>query len=280
LAVKINTGKFARIPAQYSEDLHRAIRWMLALDATKRPSVEDLEKIPNVRAVLKESCGPLMREYQLNQQYGQKARELKAKEDELARREQVLLERERAVAQREQAVAAKIAELQRSGGMGGGLPSVSSFASLTSPPPAASAMEMQQQQLQQQGFMMRWVPSMRAPEPIAPLSMMGGTASPPALGVQTPSAAAPDAEMMTENSAPAMPLQSQQGAFGGFGALRPSSANVMNVMPSVGPSMAQCGPQMQTDNQMYMNGGVAIPTQQQGAFGLQRPMSFRIAPTQ
>lgn len=31
LAVKINAGKFNRIPAKYSEDLHRAIRWMLHL---------------------------------------------------------------------------------------------------------------------------------------------------------------------------------------------------------------------------------------------------------
>jgi NIMA (never in mitosis gene a)-related kinase len=29
LAVKINAGKFNRIPARYSEDLYRAIRWML-----------------------------------------------------------------------------------------------------------------------------------------------------------------------------------------------------------------------------------------------------------
>jgi serine/threonine protein kinase len=32
LAVKINAGKFDRIPAVYSEDLHRAIRWMLSLE--------------------------------------------------------------------------------------------------------------------------------------------------------------------------------------------------------------------------------------------------------
>lgn len=32
LAVKINAGKFARIPDTYSEDLYRAIRWMLSIE--------------------------------------------------------------------------------------------------------------------------------------------------------------------------------------------------------------------------------------------------------
>jgi serine/threonine protein kinase len=34
LAVKINAGKFNRVPAKYSEDLHRAIRWMLQVDVS------------------------------------------------------------------------------------------------------------------------------------------------------------------------------------------------------------------------------------------------------
>lgn len=34
LAVKINAGKFARIPPQYSEDLYRAIRWMLHVEVS------------------------------------------------------------------------------------------------------------------------------------------------------------------------------------------------------------------------------------------------------
>ena len=36
LAVKINAGKFNRIPARYSEDLYRAIRWMLQVDVRGR----------------------------------------------------------------------------------------------------------------------------------------------------------------------------------------------------------------------------------------------------
>lgn len=39
LAVKINAGKFARIPAKYSEDLHRAIRWMLTLEVSHESRV-------------------------------------------------------------------------------------------------------------------------------------------------------------------------------------------------------------------------------------------------
>lgn len=35
LAVKINAGKFDRIPSVYSEDLHRAIRWMLSLEVCR-----------------------------------------------------------------------------------------------------------------------------------------------------------------------------------------------------------------------------------------------------
>lgn len=120
LAVKINAGKFSRIPSQYSEDLYRAVRWMLSLDQSKRPSVEDLEKIPQVKAVLKDTCGPMVKEYQLTQQYAGKARDLKAKEEELQRREaavadkeRILAEREKGVAQKEAAISAKMAELQR-----------------------------------------------------------------------------------------------------------------------------------------------------------------------
>lgn len=57
LAVKINAGKFNRIPPRYSEDLHRAIRWMLQVDSTKRPNVEELEKLPRVKAILDKAAG-------------------------------------------------------------------------------------------------------------------------------------------------------------------------------------------------------------------------------
>lgn len=44
LAVKINSGRFNRVPQKYSEDLHRAIRWMLQTDVSIEP----------------EGCGPFL----------------------------------------------------------------------------------------------------------------------------------------------------------------------------------------------------------------------------
>lgn len=55
LAVRINAGKFDRIPGRYSEDLHRVIKWMLHLNPNKRPSVEDLERTPQLSALLRDA---------------------------------------------------------------------------------------------------------------------------------------------------------------------------------------------------------------------------------
>lgn len=112
LAVKINAGKFNRIPPKYSEDLHRTIRWMLNLEAAKRPSIEELERLPRIRAGSAHS-NLIVKEYTLNATYAARARELKAKEEELARREAAVLAAERGLKEREAAVAARAAELQR-----------------------------------------------------------------------------------------------------------------------------------------------------------------------
>jgi NIMA (never in mitosis gene a)-related kinase 2 len=48
LAMKINAGHFDRIPSNYSEDLHRTIRWMLHINLLKRPRVEECAAIPQV----------------------------------------------------------------------------------------------------------------------------------------------------------------------------------------------------------------------------------------
>ena len=50
LAMKINAGRFDRIPKHYSENLYRAVRWMLHTEPTRRPRVEDLENLPEIRA--------------------------------------------------------------------------------------------------------------------------------------------------------------------------------------------------------------------------------------
>lgn len=43
LAVKINAGRFSRIPSKYSDGLFDIIRQMIQLDPRRRPRVEDLE---------------------------------------------------------------------------------------------------------------------------------------------------------------------------------------------------------------------------------------------
>lgn len=112
LAVKINAGKFARIPAKYSEDLHRAIRWMLTLESAKRPSVEDLERIPRV-GELSRDAAMIVREYGLNQAAAARMRELRGREEEVARREAAVAAGERSLREREAALAARAAELAR-----------------------------------------------------------------------------------------------------------------------------------------------------------------------
>jgi hypothetical protein len=52
LAVKINAGKFARIPTKYSENLQDAIKGMLVLEPKKRSKLEDLEQLPSIQAML------------------------------------------------------------------------------------------------------------------------------------------------------------------------------------------------------------------------------------
>lgn len=50
LAKKINAGHFERIPNAYSENLYRAIKWMLRVDPSRRPRVEDLESLPEIQS--------------------------------------------------------------------------------------------------------------------------------------------------------------------------------------------------------------------------------------
>jgi serine/threonine protein kinase len=46
LAMKIKDGRFARLPSRYSEELNRVISWMITTDYRRRPSTEDLLKLP------------------------------------------------------------------------------------------------------------------------------------------------------------------------------------------------------------------------------------------
>lgn len=113
LAVKINAGKFARIPSKFSENLYRTVRWMIQVDPSKRPNVEDLERIPALRPFTQEAA-LMVREHQLGQKYAARVRDAGAKEDALRRREEALRAREsaaackeRALEDRERAVAAR-----------------------------------------------------------------------------------------------------------------------------------------------------------------------------
>ena len=45
LAVKINSGKIGKLPSCFSEELHRSCHWMLRRDISRRPRVEDLERL-------------------------------------------------------------------------------------------------------------------------------------------------------------------------------------------------------------------------------------------
>ena len=65
--MKINAGHFKRIPARYSDDLERVIRWMMAPRQSRRPSIEDLEHgVPRLRPWIRETKLNV-REISLNQ---------------------------------------------------------------------------------------------------------------------------------------------------------------------------------------------------------------------
>ena len=96
LAVKINTGKFPRLPEQYSDELYRAIRWCLQLDSSARPTVEELERLPNMRLPLREAALSV-REYQLSATYTARMRQVKAREAAVTAREEAVARREHAV---------------------------------------------------------------------------------------------------------------------------------------------------------------------------------------
>ncbi|EQC39355.1 NEK protein kinase, variant [Saprolegnia diclina VS20] len=93
LAKKINAGKFARIPDAYSEDLFQAIKWMLHRQRSRRPRIEDLERIPQLARRL-QTYSMSLAEASLHETYTAKMKELLAIEEELRRQEAVLLVRE------------------------------------------------------------------------------------------------------------------------------------------------------------------------------------------
>jgi NIMA (never in mitosis gene a)-related kinase len=56
LALKIKQGSFKRLPSRYSDELNRAIKWMLKVEPKERPNVEDLLNLPHVSMRLREKA--------------------------------------------------------------------------------------------------------------------------------------------------------------------------------------------------------------------------------
>jgi NIMA (never in mitosis gene a)-related kinase 2 len=100
LAMKINAGKFDRVPDKYSDDLQRLVRSCLQLEQDKRPSVAELETVARMRPFAREASA-IQREYSLNQSYHTKLRDLRKREEDVARREAELTRREADLARRE-----------------------------------------------------------------------------------------------------------------------------------------------------------------------------------
>lgn len=104
LALKIKNGKVERIPSRFSEELNRVIAWMLSIDQSKRPSIEDLLNLPHVSLRLRE------RRLKDNMAKLKKIEDtLKNREIELNDREKDLEKREGLLLQKED----KVKELER-----------------------------------------------------------------------------------------------------------------------------------------------------------------------
>lgn len=97
LAVKIKAGRVARIPEGYSDELNHAIRSMLQLESGKRPSIEELFKLPRMQeqAELAVKGAQAVPPTYMDRYFGQQLRRLQAKEDEIAARAQELVTKEK-----------------------------------------------------------------------------------------------------------------------------------------------------------------------------------------
>lgn len=96
LANKIKSGKFERIPNRYSEELQRVISWMLNVEPTKRPNLEDLINLPHVSLRLRERR---LKDNMAKYKYMEEIH--KQKENELLLKEKLLKELEASLKERE-----------------------------------------------------------------------------------------------------------------------------------------------------------------------------------
>ena len=108
LAVKINEGRFDRLPRCFSEDLMRAVAWMLRRDINRRPRVEDLERLPNLAVPMREvKC--LVREQEQRTQNSK----MEYREEKIQRKENEVQERMKEIEKREISLARREAELAK-----------------------------------------------------------------------------------------------------------------------------------------------------------------------
>ncbi|GMI28226.1 hypothetical protein TeGR_g9659 [Tetraparma gracilis] len=110
LAVKINEGKFKRLPAVFSDELERTCGWMLRRDISRRPRVEDLERLPHLVLPLREARVG-MKEIEVANQQAKVARDQRAAEERLREREKELGRREEEVRKREEQLTKRMAEV-------------------------------------------------------------------------------------------------------------------------------------------------------------------------
>lgn len=110
LASKINTGVYPEIPRSYSSDLRSTCAWMLRLDMTRRPTVEDIARMPQLQGTLREvKCS--VRESELANKRIMYDREIARSRRELEEREKYIMSLECQLREREQNIRKREREL-------------------------------------------------------------------------------------------------------------------------------------------------------------------------
>jgi NIMA (never in mitosis gene a)-related kinase 2 len=112
LAVKVNQGRFPRLPARYSRHLSDIITSMLQVDPRRRPDIRELEKMVT-------SCSPGTLAFSkakalvLDQTQAAKTKDLRSREAALSEREQSLLLKEKRLSQWEENLARRETDLEK-----------------------------------------------------------------------------------------------------------------------------------------------------------------------
>jgi hypothetical protein len=116
LATKIKACKLDPLPAQYSEELFKAIKWMMSLEMETRPTVEEIMPHPKISHFLKEqSMKEMIHSYQRREEELQKKdKMIKKKEQDLDKQLKELEEKDKMLKDWEERLLARKASLQQS----------------------------------------------------------------------------------------------------------------------------------------------------------------------